>query len=116
MMKTAAMSSRERVRLALEHREPDRAPFDITFTVEAYHALRARLGLPPEAEKAVGIWADVSPSLDLLDAMQIDLVYLGLNPGSTPWPHDPGDGLRYDQWGVGRAKVGARTGASTTRW
>jgi uroporphyrinogen decarboxylase len=89
----------------MSHREPDRVPFDLTPTVDIYHRLRRELGLPAEDDKPVGIWAEVSPSLDFLDAMQIDFLHLGLNPASTKSPLEQDDGLRYDQWGVGRAKV-----------
>lgn len=99
------LTSRERVKLSVNHQEPDRAPFDMTFTVDAYNNLRRRLGLPDEPHKSVGIWSDVSPSQDLLGAMQVDMLYLGLNPASRPSRLCQNDGLHYDQWGVGRRKV-----------
>ena len=46
------MNSRERVQTALDHREPDRIPFDLGATVltsihrDAYQRLRSYLGLP----------------------------------------------------------------------
>jgi uroporphyrinogen decarboxylase len=99
------LSSRERVSLATNHHEPDRPPFDMTLTVDAYSRLRQYLGLPSEPAKPVGIWSDVSSSLDLLDAMQVDMIYIGLNPASQASPLAQQDGLHYDQWGVGRRKV-----------
>jgi uroporphyrinogen decarboxylase len=101
----AELTSRQRVNLALNHQEPDRVPFDMTLTVDVYYRLRQHLGLPAESGKPVGIWSDVSPSLDLLDAMQVDILYLGLNPASHSSPLKQEDGLHYDQWGVGRRKV-----------
>ena len=72
-MRYAKMTSCERVHLAIHHCEPDRVPFDMTLTVDVYQRLREYLGLPAEAEKPVSIWGTVSSSLDLLDAMQVDL-------------------------------------------
>ena len=49
------MNARERVLAAINHREPDRVPFDLNGTVvtgiqaKAYQKLRAYLGLPQEA-------------------------------------------------------------------
>ena len=50
---TSKLSSRERVRLALNHREPDRVPIDITWTKVPYAAARRALGLPDEELKPV---------------------------------------------------------------
>lgn len=55
------MNSRERVLLAINHKEPDRVPFDMGGTVvtgihvKAYRALRGYLGLPPVEPKIVDI-------------------------------------------------------------
>ena len=99
------MTSRQRANLAINHQSPDRVPFDLTLTVDIYHRLRKELGLPLEENKPVGIWTDVSPGIDLLDAMRVDFLYLGLNPASSSSPLKQNDGLHYDQWGVGRKKV-----------
>jgi uroporphyrinogen decarboxylase len=47
------MQPRERVQLALNHVEPDRAPFGATFTPEFADRLRAQLGLPPRTTSYV---------------------------------------------------------------
>ena len=53
------MNSRERVLLALNHKEPDRVPFDLGGTVitgihhKAYTALRDKLGLPAREPKII---------------------------------------------------------------
>jgi uroporphyrinogen decarboxylase len=55
------MNSRERVRLALDHREPDRVPFDLGGTVLTsmhhivYRGLRQKLGLPPVEPRLMDI-------------------------------------------------------------
>jgi uroporphyrinogen decarboxylase len=104
-MPEAAMTPRERVLRTLNHEEPDRVPFNLALTVDIYNRLRDHLGLPAEPDKKIGYWTDVTPSLDLLDAMQVDIYRLGLNPPANWQPPDKGDGLLYDEWGIGREKV-----------
>ena len=104
-MSKPLLSSRERVWRTLNHREPDRVPFNLTLTAGIYHRLRAHLGLPPDPDKPLGVWTTVSPSLDLLDAMHVDLYYLGLNPPARWSPPKTDDGLVYDEWNIGRIKV-----------
>ena len=106
-MPTPTMTSRERVLKTLNHEEPDRVPFNLALTVDIYNRLRDFLGLPPEPDKAVGLWTNVSPSMDLIDAMQVDIILVGLNAPANPKTVrlDRGDGLLYDEWGVGRTKI-----------
>ncbi len=104
-MTRTRLSSRERVLLTLDHREPDRVPFNLTLTVDIYHRLREYLGLPPDPDKPIGVWTNVSPNLDLLDAMGVDFFYTGLNAPSGRKPPPPDDGLLYDEWHVGRTRV-----------
>ncbi len=99
------LTSRERVLRTLNHQEPDRVPFNLTLTVDIYNRLRAHLGLPPEPDKAVGYWTNVTSSIDLLEAMQVDIYQLGLNPPANWSRPDKGDGLLYDEWGIGRKRV-----------
>jgi uroporphyrinogen decarboxylase len=105
------LTSRERVLRTLNHQEPDRVPFNLSLTVDIYHRLREHLGLPPDADKPVGVWTEVSPALDLLDAMQVDLYYTGLRPPSGWKPPKTQDGLLYDEWGIGRARVEREDGS-----
>jgi len=99
------MTSRERVLLTLEHKESDRVPFNLTLTVDIYHRLREHLNLPPHPDKALSLWTTVSPGLDLLDAMRVDIYYVGLNPPSKWTAPNSDDELVYDEWGIGRAKI-----------
>jgi len=105
------MTSRERVLLTLDHKEPDRVPFNLALTMDIYHRLRKHLGLPPEADKVEGHWTDVSPSIDLLDAMQVDIYRFGLNPPANWRQPDKGDGFRYDEWNVGWTKISRDDGS-----
>lgn len=110
----ASMSSRERVRTALAHREPDRVPRDLGGTrfsgihLRAYRALRPALGLP-EREPRI---ADLSQQLalvedDVLDALGADVRGLGPRAPSS-WRADPvtAGGLESfrDEWGVLRSR------------
>ncbi|MDP7657000.1 MAG: uroporphyrinogen decarboxylase family protein [Roseibacillus sp.] len=99
------MTSRERVLRTLEHQEPDRVPLNMTLTVDVYHRLREHLGLPPEPDKSIGAWTNVSSSQDLLDAMQLDIYTTGLQAPANWKPPETDDGLFYDEWGIGREKV-----------
>jgi uroporphyrinogen decarboxylase len=112
------MDSRTRVRLALDHREPDRVPLDLCGSrmtgihLHAYRRLRAALGLPA-IEPRVG---DLTQQLaevddDVLDAIGADV--RGIGPGSPSTYRrvmgDDGVHLTFtDEWGVGRRmpKVG----------
>ena len=105
MMIAKKMTSRERVLRTLDHQEPDQVPFNLSLTVDIYHRLREHLGLPIDPDKPFGVWTEVSPSLDLLDAMGVDIYYTGLGKPSNLKTPQTLDGLLYDEWGIGRAKV-----------
>ncbi len=78
---------------------------DVRVVMPKYAAIDARKhGLQP-FHKPMGVWTNVSPSLDLLDAMGVDIYYLGLNPPAQWSPPRTDDGLRYDEWNIGRIKV-----------
>jgi uroporphyrinogen decarboxylase len=105
------LTSRQRVVKAINHQEPDRVPFNLNLTVDIYHRLRNYLGLPVEHEKSMGVWTDVSPSMDLVEAMQVDFCYVGLKTPSSKKIEVRQDGLLYDEWGIGRKKVVRQDGS-----
>ncbi len=105
-------TSRERVRTALAHREPDRIPFDMGGSrmtgihVLAYARLRAALGLEP-VDVRVGDTAqqlaEVEP--DVLDALGSDVRLVVPRSGSTYRPvvrEEGGYRVYVDEWGAGR--------------
>ncbi len=109
-MATQLWTSRLRVEAALNHREPDRVPYDLGGTIltgihqHAYRHLRCFLGLPPEVvelEDPIQQLARVNE--DLKQKFQVD-VY-GLNPGKPRgigrpgWSEDGYDKLE-DEWGI----------------
>lgn len=79
------MTSRERVQVALEHREPDRVPLDLGGShqtgmhVDSVYKLRQALGLDPpgtpvKIEDPYQLLGEIGP--DLLDALGVDVVPL----------------------------------------
>jgi uroporphyrinogen decarboxylase len=104
------MSSRERVLTALDHREPDRIPFDlgsvqVTGIHEtAYRHLRRALGLP---ETAVNLCDTIQQLATINDdlAERLGIDFRGLYPlNSHNWginEEDAGDRWVYhDEWGI----------------
>ncbi|MBI5094897.1 MAG: methyltransferase [Candidatus Hydrogenedentes bacterium] len=84
------MTSRERVRLALNHREPDRVPLDLGggpvtgMHVDSVYALRQALGLdaPSTPVKVVEPYQMLGEiGLDLMEAVGVDVI--GLSPPRT---------------------------------
>jgi uroporphyrinogen decarboxylase len=104
------VNSRERLLAALDHREPDRVPFDLGSTqvtgihVEAYRGLRAALGLPPVAPALCDTIQQLAlPGDDLVACLGVDV--RGLFPrNSHNWGlsiEDRGDAWEYhDEWGI----------------
>jgi uroporphyrinogen decarboxylase len=104
------MTSRERLLTALDHREPDRVPFDLGSTqvsgihVVAYRRLRAHLGLPPVEPRICDVVQGLAlPDDDLVDRLGIDV--RGLFPlNSHNWKIDVVDAGEYwaflDEWGM----------------
>jgi uroporphyrinogen decarboxylase len=105
-------TSRERVRATLDHREPDRIPFDLGGSrmtgihVRAYAGLRATLGLP-EVEVRVG---DLTQQLaeidsDVMDLLGCDVRVIGPR-GASGYRREiiEEDGYAWfrDEWGAGR--------------
>ncbi|MFO1499094.1 MAG: uroporphyrinogen decarboxylase family protein [Verrucomicrobiota bacterium] len=109
-MQAQLWTSRRRVETSLNHREPDRIPYDLGGTIltgiheKAYRRLRDYLGLPPrriEIEDPVQQLARVDD--DVKARLQVD-VY-GINPGkprgitAPVWSDDGYDKLT-DEWGI----------------
>jgi uroporphyrinogen decarboxylase len=105
------MNSRERVLTALEHKEPDRIPFDVggantTIHVKAYRALRDYLGLPKEEIQLLHQAGQIARlDEDFLELLKVDTRFVAVSkPMSrgTANLRDEGDYLAFtDSWGVG---------------
>ncbi len=106
------MSPRERVLTALDHREPDRVPFDLGgfqtgIHLQAYRALTAHLGQPEEPEVLDPVQQLAIPSERVLNRFNIDIRYITARAadgfdgtirqekrGERLWHH------LQDEWGV----------------
>lgn len=105
------MNSRERVQLALNHREADRIPFDLGATVltsihvKSYRQLREYLGLPKTEMRLVDIFQQVvTVDEDLRQRLKVDV--RDVAPRSSGTFHieikDAGAYTHfYDEWGIG---------------
>jgi uroporphyrinogen decarboxylase len=105
-----ALTSRERVRLALNHQEPDRVPMDITYTRVPYVAVRQALGLPPEAVRP-DVWDRVKPSEDVIEKLHCDLLWVGVKGPSTRKAFSFDLDEYTDEWGVTFRKVKRNDGS-----
>ena len=113
------MNSRQRVLTALDHREPDRVPYDLGSTqvtgiaIRAYERLRAHLALPPRQTQVCDILQQLAlPDEDVLERLAVDtrgLYPLCANnipvpPGAEAWQRShtkTDDGWTYlDEWGL----------------
>lgn len=104
----AGLTSLERLRAALEHREPDRVPFDLGSSLvtgmhrTAYANLRRYLGLPERPPELI----DAKQQLaliheDVLDRLAVDVRPLvpGKPAGAAPWREGDYDYMG-DEFGV----------------
>ncbi len=102
----AEMTSRERVVTTLDHREPDRVPFDCTFGYEGYLRLAEYIGLKTKKEVVPGsAWLAVSNPIELLNELNIDMCYIGLGKTKDTPDFEYGMDLYTDDWGVKFRKV-----------
>jgi uroporphyrinogen decarboxylase len=104
------MTSRERLLTALDHREPDRIPYDLGSTqvtgihVVAYRRLRDHLGLPSVEPRIYDVVQGLAlPDDDLVERLGVDV--RGLFPlNSHNWKIDVFDAGEYwayvDEWGM----------------
>ena len=104
------MTPRERLLTALNHREPDRIPFDLGSTqvtgihVVAYGRLREHLGLPDVAPRLCDVVQGLAlPDDDVVERLGVDV--RGLFPlNSHNWKIDVRDEGGYrafvDEWGM----------------
>ena len=103
------LSSRERVRLALNHQEPDRVPVDLDgyatyFTEGAYLGMLRYLGL--EEQPQVNEWFMVSPASEaILTRFGVDFRRVGLRAPDGFRAQQMPDGSWSDEWGVRKRRV-----------
>ena len=104
------MNSRQRVLTALDHKEPDRVPYDLGGTAQTgvhvliYPKLRAAMRLPEKSVKARQMFSQ-SAELheDFLDAVGVDVRHVPRRSTMGERYPSVGEGdylVRTDQWGV----------------
>ncbi len=105
------MTSRERVITTLDHRQPDRVPFDCTFVYEGYLRIKEHLGLQTKNEVYPSSpWLAVGSPIELLHALNIDLCYIGLGRAQDAPVFEYGMDTYTDEWGVKFRKMAHGTG------
>ncbi len=105
------MDSRQRVVTALRHQEPDRLPWDCTFSFGACQKLIEHLGLSPQNQvRPSGPGLNVSPPPELLQDLQIDLCYVGLNTAKSTPQFEYGAETYTDEWGARYRKIANSSG------
>jgi uroporphyrinogen decarboxylase len=105
-------ASRQRVRAALDHREPDRIPFDLGGSrmtgihVRAYAGLRDALGLPPVAVRVADLTQQLADvDADVADELGCDVRFVGPRSAAGYRREMVDDGAYVtfrDEWGAGR--------------
>jgi uroporphyrinogen decarboxylase len=105
------MNSRERVQRALDHREPDRVPFDLggsvltSIHIQAYRKLRKYLDLPDIEPKISDIFQQiVQVDDDVLERLGVDVKNVAPRSSATHQidVKDMGDYTYfYDEWKIG---------------
>jgi uroporphyrinogen decarboxylase len=100
------MNSRERVRLALNFKEPDRIPVDWGQVVvsgiheKAYRNLLEYLGWEEEIVISDPVQRLALPSERVLEYFGVDTRYIFINPPHD-WKYEPdGQGRWYDEFGA----------------
>jgi uroporphyrinogen decarboxylase len=62
--------------MAMEHREPDRVPFDCSFTVGAYDNICRYFGLQFMPRKEMNPYLTIHPDLEIIGKLDLDLAYI----------------------------------------
>jgi uroporphyrinogen decarboxylase len=105
-----SLTPRERVRLTLNHQEPDRVPIDLDgwacyFTEGAYRRLTAHFGR--DEQPSVNEWFLVHPaSEETLRALRVDFRRIDPGPPDGFRPRSFPDGSWSDEWGIRKRPIG----------
>ncbi len=108
------LSHRERVALALDHREADRVPIDLHgwatyFTEGAYRSLLEHLQI--REQPVVNDWFLVAEvNEQILTRFGVDFRRVALRPPDGRRPRENADGSWTDEWGITKRKVAHRSG------
>ncbi len=99
-------TSRKRVEAAINHREPDRVPIDMTLTIKPYLGLMEHYGMQPDENLKMSDFTEVRPHPDLLNALGVDITWIKLkSPQNWSPPPPTPEGISLDEWGIGRKEI-----------
>jgi uroporphyrinogen decarboxylase len=100
------MNSRERLILALNHREPDRVPIDLggtstsTISLRALENLKSYLGLTSGTRVMNPVFMTAYPGDDVLERFHVDVKMIAGKPPSGFTLQGTQEGRVVDEWGI----------------
>ena len=105
------MTSRERVRLAMRHKEPDRIPVDLWGTdsrihTDLYLRIMEKLGKKEFGERIRPGSTCEYEDYSLADLIGSDFRHINIGRPDSFKSYIDGDGNSIDEWGVGRKIIG----------
>ncbi|MCL5072635.1 MAG: uroporphyrinogen decarboxylase [Actinobacteria bacterium] len=101
------LTSRERVKIALEHKEPDRVPLDITITVKPYQDLIDYLNISDDLWWDE--WAHIFPKPEVLKKLNVDVMHIPFGiTAKDLW--NKNSEIFEDEWGCLKKCVQDRNG------
>jgi uroporphyrinogen decarboxylase len=109
---TSKWTSRERVKVAIQRREPDRVPIDINPVLDFYVNLKRYLGLEFQEDLHPNNAMEVIPHPKVLSKLGVDLISVKLGSPKGGKRDSRADGLVEDEWGVLRKRVFQSSGGS----
>jgi uroporphyrinogen decarboxylase len=104
------LPSRERVRLAINHQEPDSVPINIGFHWQPYLELRKFVGLNP-IKPDPDIWGRVWEDPELIKLLGTDCINIGLKIPISGWDFRWNLQSHIDHFSVSWKKIGNPSGA-----
>lgn len=96
------LTSRERVEIALEHKQPDRVPLDITITAKPYQNLIKYLNISDDFWWDE--WAHVFPKPEVLKKLNIDVLHIPFGITAKGF-WDKNSKIFKDEWGCLKKRV-----------
>jgi uroporphyrinogen decarboxylase len=106
------MNSRERVRCALNHKQPDRMPIDLggivtSFTYGSYQKYCKYLNIEHPKAQIGGFKVMVDTDEEILEKYHVDFRNVFFSPDNVKWQFKvQQDGSIYDFWGIKHRDVG----------
>jgi len=97
-----SMTSRQRVEIALEHKEPDRVPLDLTIVAGPYHELIEYLNITDDFWW--DDWAHVFPIPAVLDKLNVDVFHIPYGI-TVPEMWDKHSEFYKDEWGYTKQRI-----------